>query len=175
MPTIARSYTEIESLSREELDSLLEDELEFLSLVHKLDTFQTIQRIGSSQLEENVQAAQVNLLHEEQLKELNQEVQVLQQQTLSQKVQRFKGLEAQQDALCAPPNLHATLRALNKAKKEAFDESEAFAEEWVEEGATSNVDSFVKDFVQKRKINHQRAAKMELLQLYGSVSQQYSV
>jgi len=101
------------------------------------------------------------LEHEETLKELHSSVKELQSQ-LEKKVTNFQKLEAEQDKLCAPPALEDTLSALNKAQREAFDESEEYAEEWVDDGA-SNVDAFVKEFVAKRKIHHERLAKMELL------------
>jgi hypothetical protein len=71
-------------------------------------------------------------------------------------------LEARQNAICAPPDKATTLRKLNKAKKEAFEESENLAEGWVEDGGM-NVDDFCKQFLEKRKIHHLRAAKIEIL------------
>jgi hypothetical protein len=72
-------------------------------------------------------------------------------------------LEATQDEYCTPPDAKLVLRELNKAKKEAFDESEVLAEDWLEEGAP-NVDLFVHEFLEKRILHHERAAKMELLE-----------
>jgi hypothetical protein len=161
MPTIPRSYPVTEDYSREDLDTLLKDELEFLSLVHKLETFHQIQEIRSERLEENVETAQANLQHESELKTAVEEVQQL-QETLKEKVVAFQQLEAEQDALCAPPDLRSTLKLLNKASKQSEEESEAFAEDWVENGG--DVDAFVKAFLEQRKIHHRREAKMEVLQ-----------
>ncbi|KAL3923575.1 MAG: hypothetical protein SGILL_001576, partial [Bacillariaceae sp.] len=66
-----------------------------------------------------------------------------------------------QNAICAPPDKAVTLKKLNKAKKEAFDQSEALAEAWVEEGGS--VDDYCKNFLESRKVHHIQAAKMEIL------------
>jgi hypothetical protein len=54
------------------------------------------------------------------------------------------------------------MRQLAKAKKEAFDESEQMAEDWLEEGG--DVKDFLDCFLEKRMVHHVRAAKLELLQ-----------
>lgn len=163
MPDIPKKFSELDDKTREEMEELLSDELEFLAVVHKLDVFQEIQHIGSSKLKENAQLAESNLQSEAQLKSLHLEVHQLLQESLQPKVERFHQLEAKQNALCAPPDQRSMLKALKVARKEAFDESEAFAEEWVEDGGQT-VDEFVKAFVEKRKVHHLRAATMEILE-----------
>jgi ESCRT-I complex subunit VPS37 len=161
MPPTPNRYVEIDDLSREELDHLLEDELDFLSLVRKLDTFKEIHATASSVLDENVRLANANMSHEGLLAQRHAEVVQLQAQ-LRKKVEQFQQLERQQNALCAPPDKRLALKQLNKAKRQAFDESERVAEEWVESGGS--VDDFVRQFLEMRVVHHKRAAKMELLQ-----------
>ena len=160
MPTIPSKYSEVDGLSRQDLDELMDDELEFVTLVHKLPVYDKIYTIGSSRLNENVTLSNDNLSHEAKLKELQADITSL-QTTVKEKYQTFSKLEAQQNAICAPPDKADTLRKLNKAKKEAFDESEALAETWVEDGGS--VDDFCKQFLASRKVCHERAAKMEIL------------
>ena len=81
---------------------------------------------------------------------------------LKSKLGQFSKLEEQQNAICAPPDTKSTLKKLQKAKKEAFDESEDLAEDWVENGGFS-VDDFCKMFLEQRKVHHTRAAKIEIL------------
>ena len=161
LPNIPKTYAELDSLSREEMDRLLEDELDFLSFVGKLEPTQKLHEVGSSVLDENVKLAQSNLDNEEKLKKSQEEVNELQQK-MKDLVTEFQQLEKQQDAVCAPPDKRDVIRQLNKGKRIAFDESEQIAEEWVESGG--NVDEFVKKFLKQRIVHHQRAAKMEILQ-----------
>lgn len=163
LPTIPQDFSDLlDTKSTEEIENLLKNELDFLTLVNNLDVSKEIQRIAKSKQEETEKMARENLEYEEKLKSIRSEVESL-KEVLSQKVKTFEVLEKQQNALCAPPDLRATLRKLKEAKKEALDESDNFAEEWVEDGA-GNVDQFVKDFIAKRKVHHSRAAKMEILQ-----------
>jgi ESCRT-I complex subunit VPS37 len=161
MPEIPTQFPEVMDWSREELEVLLEDELDFLSLVNRLPVMESIQKISSSVLEENVKLAKSNLEKEEQLKESCRHVNELREQ-LKTKVEHFQSLETQQNGLIAPPNVRDILRKLHKAKKQSLDQSEELAEEWANTGG--DVDDFVQSFIQIRSIHHQRAAKMELLQ-----------
>ena len=150
MPTIPKTYPQhVDGLSRQDLDTLLEDELDFMTLVHRLDVYDTIYSLGSTRLNENVTLATANLEEETKLKSLQKDVKEL-HQTLKTKVGAYSKLEARQNEICAPPDKTTTLRKLNKAKKEAFEESETLAEEWVEDGGTGNssVDDFCKQFLE---------------------------
>lgn len=161
MPAIPKSYPVLDDLSREELDRLMEDELEFLSLVHKVEAFHQIQSIRNEKLDDNVTLAKANLENESQLKAAQEEVGKL-QKTLKEKVSSFQQLESKQNALCAPPDTQSVIRQLNKASQQAMDDSEALAEDWVENGG--DVAKFFKDFIAQRKVYHVREAKMERLQ-----------
>jgi ESCRT-I complex subunit VPS37 len=162
LPNVPSKYSETEGLSRQQLDELVDDELEFMRLIYKLPVYDKIFTIGSSRLNENVQLARDNLSHESKLAVLQGDVKRL-HQTLQTKLAEFSKLEARQNAICAPPDLAETLQRLNKAKKEAFDESEAMAEAWVDGDSGSSVDDFCKQFLESRKVHHMRAAKMEIL------------
>ena len=165
MPDIPREFKELDSLSREELDELLEDELEFTSFVNRLPTYQAIQSIASDILEENVVVAKANLEKKDTIQTLYAEVMELKKE-LESKLTVFQSLEKEQDAICAPPDTNDVMRQLARGKKEAFQASERMAEEWVEQ--VTDVDTFVKEFVKERKIHHSRAAKMERIQLQNS-------
>jgi len=161
MPRVPLKLAETENLQRDELDKLLSDDLEFKAFVHKLKIFDEIFTVGSSRLEENVDLAKKNLERETEWKMLRDEVKSL-RETLNSKFEYYSKLEDQQNTICAPPDTKSTLRKLHRAKKEAFDESEKLAEEWVDGGG--DTDNFCKMFLEQRKIHHMRAAKMEILQ-----------
>ena len=161
MPTIPQQIDELDALSREELDKLLEDELEFAAFVNKLPIFKEIQSTAQDVLDENAKKAEAHLEKMAEVKTKHKLLTELKEE-LASKVEKFKKLEQKQNALCAPPDKRDVLRQLARGKKEAFQESEQLAEEWVEEG--DNVDAFVRDFIEKRKVHHIRAAKMERLQ-----------
>lgn len=162
MPTIPSKYHEVDGLSRQELDDLMDDELEFMSLIYKLPTYDKIFSVGSSRLNENVELAKDNLGHESQLQDFQRDVKSL-HQTLRSKLDTFSKLEARQNAICAPPDKPETILKLNKAKRDAFDESEEMAEAWVEGDGSDTVDDFCKKFLESRKVHHVRAAKLEIL------------
>lgn len=166
LPSIPRNFDSIlDTKTREDFENLLSNDLQFLALIHRLDVFGEIQTMASSKSEETKRMAQDNLAKEEALKSSRSEADRL-RASLKSKVERFQALEQEQDALCAPLDVRSTLRQLKEAKKEAFESSEAFAEEWVEDGAP-DVDKFMKDFIQRRKVHHERASKMEILQQQG--------
>ena len=54
------------------------------------------------------------------------------------------------------------MKKLKRANKEAFEASEDYANEWVEDGEDS-VKDFVTRFMKLRKVHHMRAAKMEII------------
>jgi hypothetical protein len=162
MPKIPTEFEELEPLTREELEELLQgDELEFMGFCNKLPISHTIQSIASSVVDENAVMARANLDREEELNQLHTKVTGLQQQ-LEKKVKAFQELEQKQNTLIAPPDTRHIMRQLAKAKKQAFDESEQMAEDWLEEGG--DVKDFLDCFLEKRRVHHVRAAKLELLQ-----------
>jgi len=161
MPSIPLKNDEVEGLPREDLDDLLSDDLEFKAFVHRLKVFDEMFSVGSSRLNENVILAKQNLERETKWKTLQQEVKDL-HKTLKYKVDHYVKLEDKQKSICAPPDTKSTLKKLQKAKKEAFDESEELAEDWVENGQ-GGVDDFCKKFLERRNVHHIRAAKIELL------------
>jgi cell division septum initiation protein DivIVA len=152
----------LEPKTREELEELLQgNELDFRSFCNQLPISDTIQSIASSVVDENAVMARSNLDRQEELNQLHTKVTGLQKQ-LEKKVKAFQELEQKQNALIAPPDTRDILRQLAKAKKQAFDESEQMAEDWLEEGG--DVKDFLDCILEKRVVHHVRAAKMELLQ-----------
>ena len=163
MPEIPSNFDDcFQGMSKEDMEQLLEHELDFLTFACTLPEYKKLQELGSSVLDENVETAESNLKEEERLKELHASVSAL-QTSLQSKLTAFEVLETQQNKLCAPPDKELAMKRLQKAKKQAMDESEEFAEKWIEEGG--NVKDFIDEFMEKRKLHHVRAAKIERLQV----------
>lgn len=161
MPTVPSRFPEIDVMDREEVDEKLDDDVAFLAYVHGLPIFEEIQKTSTGNYMKNVQLAEENLKRETELNELHKQVCDLHQQ-LQDKMTAFRKLEQEQNDVCAPPDRNSALRQLKRANKEAFEASEDYANEWVEDGSLS-VDDFVKEFLQLRQVHHVRAAKMEVL------------
>lgn len=162
MPDIPTQFGEyLNTMSREDMQQLLDDELDFLAFASTLPAYKEIQKVGSTVFEENVETARANLAQEERLKRLHQDVTAL-QSSLKTKLAAFEALEQEQDKLCATPDKKSVVRQLLKAKRQAMDESEAHAEEWVENG--DHVEDFLEKFMKMRTLHHVRAAKVERLQ-----------
>lgn len=163
MPKVPTEFPELDALDREELDRLLTDDIEFQAFCHGLDVVKTLIQMTASVVDENAKLARRNLEKEEQLKELYQKAKYLQEQ-LRKKVEEFRLLEQKQDKLCNPVDSRKLIKDLTKAKKEAFDESEQLADDWIENQGGAQVDEFLSKFLGIRKLHHVRAAKLELLE-----------
>ena len=161
MPSIPMQFPDaLDSLTREELQALLSDELSFLTLAHNLPIYQEIQLQRDSLLEENAKKAMSILEREQDYTMLHGEVQDL-QESFKAKLMEFETLQRMQDELIQPPDPNQLKRDLNHARKKAMDDSEEYAMSWVEDG--SHVTEFCKQFVERRNLMHLRAAKMERL------------
>jgi hypothetical protein len=167
MPSVPNQFPEeLDSKSREELQKLLNDELEFLSLIHQLPITQEMQTQRTSALEENAKLATSLLEREEEYTLLHGDVTDL-KTSLVTKLQQFDALKQTQDGLVKPPDVLQMKRELNKARKQAENMSEEYAMEWVESGddaSAVDVQVFLKEFLRQRNDMHMRAAKLERLE-----------
>lgn len=160
MPPIPTEFAQLEGMSRERLQKLLDDGLEFKAFAGTLSSIQTLDTMKGSIMDECAKGAQKNLETEASYMGLHAEVTTL-SSALQEKLVAFKKLEGQQSELCEVTETQELIRQLNKGKRQALDESEEYAEDWIEGGG--DVDEFVKKFLAKRKVHHERAAKIELL------------
>jgi ESCRT-I complex subunit VPS37 len=164
LPTIPSQFPELDALSRDELEELIADELEFRAFCNRLPVMREYNDIQRKLLLENADTAKKHLQSEKELKELHAAATELQKE-LQTKVKAFQLLEKKQDAIAKPPPVAHVSRDLVKAKKEAFEVSERIADLWLESDTCSaTTDAFVENFVAARKVHHARAAKLELLE-----------
>ena len=162
VPSVPVEFSKLESMEREELEKLLKDHIALVAFCNELPYIKELNEKRVSVLEENVKKAQSNMEKREELHSLHSEVKEL-QKNFKSKVKEFKQLEEKQDSMCAVPDTRVILKELHRAKKEAFEESEQLAEEWLDDGA-ADVKDFCRRFIEARKVHHVRAGKMEILQ-----------
>jgi hypothetical protein len=163
MPEIGTEFPELEMLDREQLDGLISNELEFQAFCNKLDSVKTLVTMVTSVVDENAKTARQNWEKKSELNALHERAKEMQNQ-LREKVEDFRTLEQQQDKLSHPVDSKKVIKDLTKAKKEAFDQSEQWAENWIENQGGAQVDDFLAKFLEVRKLHHVRAAKLELLE-----------
>ena len=165
LPRIPNQFPELDALSRDQLEEIMQDELQFRAFCNRLPIMAQYGEIQQRVLTENAETASKHLeIWEGELKDLSASVNQL-QTALQSKVSAFQVLEKKQDALCKPPDVGRVCRELTRAKKEAFEMSERIADTWLESDACSaTTDAFCEEFVEARKVHHTRAAKLELLE-----------
>eukprot|EP00977_Amphora_coffeiformis_P010126 scaffold2357_cov167-Amphora_coffeaeformis.AAC.34 len=162
VPAVPAEFSKLESMEREELEKLSKDHIALVAFCNELPYIKELNEKRVSVLEENAKKAQSNMEKKEELHTLHSEVKELQKK-LKSRVKEFEKLEEQQDSMCAVPDTRVVLKELHRAKKEAFEESEQLAEEWLDDGA-ADVKDFCRRFIEARKVHHVRAGKMEILQ-----------
>ena len=165
LPPIPTEFPELETYDRDALEELLKDTVVFQAYCQSLPVSRELQQLVLDKNAEAAKLAQENLTHQETLQAAYERTQHLQQQ-LKDVVSDFQTLERQQDALCETPDPRVLLKELHIAKREAFDDSEQMAEDWLDrdDECAATMTQFCRDFVEARKVHHLRAAKMEILQ-----------
>lgn len=164
LPTIPSNFPDLDGMDRVALNELLNSDVVFLEYCNTLPVTSQLQQLVSDKYQELAKLANENLSRQSELQELHKSIQSAHDR-LKMVVEEFQILEKQQDALHGKPDPHKIKLELAKAKKEAFDESETLAEEWLEQGeqCATTMDQFCRDFLEKRKIHHMRAAKVQIL------------
>jgi hypothetical protein len=162
IPAIPSSFPQLESMTMSQVKDLLDNESSFEDFIQQTSEVATLNELKQSIMSANVDAAEANLLHREKVERQTAELDSL-GDDLQMKLEQFNKLDQERVALTSPPDLNATIKYLNHVKKEAYRQSEAIADDWVESGG--DVGDFVKKFMEKRALYHTRAAKAERLSM----------
>mmetsp|Transcript_2631 Transcript_2631/g.3714 ORF Transcript_2631/g.3714 Transcript_2631/m.3714 type:complete len:383 (+) Transcript_2631:44-1192(+) len=165
MPPVPSNFPQYDAMKLDEMKELLEDDDKLASVISEMPSIQSIHELRKSMNNENIECAKQNLEIEDKLSSLREEVQTL-QSTLQKKMERLNELQTKQQKLCAPPDTNEIIEKLEKAKREAYDESEDIAQTWT--NGDEGLDGFLKEFLEKRTIHHVRAAKVERLKSASS-------
>ncbi|KAL7535323.1 hypothetical protein ACHAXR_006422 [Thalassiosira sp. AJA248-18] len=163
IPPIPSSFEEINTMTLSEAKQVVENKAVLESFVESTSGVKTLKELKQSIETANVNTAKSNLNHEEQIKGLFAEVETL-KQDLNSKMQQYRKLDGERLSITNPPDLQEAIGELNKAKKDAYRESEELADGWVESGG-ENVSDFVNNFMEVRLLYHTRAAKAERLEM----------
>jgi len=173
IPPIPESFPDLEDLPRSVLDELNEDDASFHHHFSQISGVATVKDLMTSIYKGNRETAESNLKKQEELETLYAEVQSLQNDLKSQ-IQTFETLQNENKSVLNSTHdaTREIVRDLTKAKKEAFDQSEEYALNWIENNKNQTnieeVDEFIKQFIEKRILHHTRAAKIEKLQNHSS-------
>jgi ESCRT-I complex subunit VPS37 len=163
-PSIPTEFHVLQTKSREELRRLLNTESEFRTFLTSTTTYTQTQTLALSTIEENAQVAAANLEEEEKLKTLHASV-TASQTSLKTKLSEYEKQEREYHSLTAPPSSKTVMKQLQKAKRQAFEESEELADKWVDsDTAADEMSDFLERFLETRQVHHVRAAKLERLQ-----------
>ena len=163
IPPIPSTFEGINAMTLSEVNAVTEDKALCTSFVENTSGVKTLMELKQSIETANVNIAKSNLKHEEEIDGLCTEVETL-KQDMNTKMQQYRKLDVERNAITNPPDLQEAIGELNRAKKDAYNESEELAEEWVEAGG-ENVGDFVNRFCEVRLLYHVRAAKAERLEM----------
>lgn len=162
IPPVPSSFLKVDQMPLSELHQLVESKSFLTTFVNDTDEVKTLKAIKQSIETSNIKAAKANLVHEGEMEGLCTEVESL-KEVLNLQMQQYRKLDGERVSMTHPPDLQEAIRELQKAKKDAFRESENLADEWIE-GGGDNVSDFVKEFMEVRLLYHTRAAKAERLE-----------
>jgi len=163
IPRVPSSFPEIEEMSLSELKDLVNNKEALDTFLNKISVVANLKELKESIETAIVDTATANLALEGEVESICTEVGTL-KQDLKSNVERYQELDARRAAMTRPPEIHEAMRELTAAKKKALNESDEFADDWVESGG-SDVSAFVKKFMETRVLHHTRAAKAERLKM----------
>lgn len=161
IPRVPSSFPQIDEMSLSELNDLVNNKAALETFIDSISEVNTLRELKESIETSNVDTAKSNLALEDKLESISSEVDTL-KQDLKSNIERYRELEARRIAMTRPPDIQDVRRQLTSAKKAAYNESEEFADDWVESGG-NDVSGFVKKFMDVRVLYHTRAAKVERL------------
>lgn len=163
LPPVPRSFPELETLSKEKMRELLDNETALKDYVDQMSTVETVKDLMGSIFDGNVETSKGNVEKQEELEILHAECQAL-RNDLREKIASFQVLETKQQEICKPTDTLTAISQLKKGKKQLFDESEDLASRWTNDESDMNIEQFVESFMELRILHHERAAKIERLQ-----------
>lgn len=161
IPRVPSNFPEIDEMSLSELNDLVNNKAALDTFIDSISEVNTLRELKESIEMSNVDTATANLALGEKIETICSEVETL-KQDLKSNMDKYRELDAKRFAMTCPPEIHEARRELSAAKKKAYNESEEFADDWVESGG-SDVSEFVRKFMDTRVLYHTRAAKVERL------------
>jgi len=161
LPPIPSSFIENQTMSKEEIQILLQDEKAFKLYMARQPALNFMVEKQAAQIQKNIKQAEANLTKENELRSLHSELANYQTQ-LKQKITEYETLQGTYNMLCAPEDKQQVISKLHLAKRQAFTETEKLATTWLDHGDMT-VNDFIRGFMKDRVVFHTRAAKLERL------------
>eukprot|EP00594_Rhizosolenia_setigera_P009728 CAMPEP_0178974036 /NCGR_PEP_ID=MMETSP0789-20121207/22174_1 /TAXON_ID=3005 /ORGANISM="Rhizosolenia setigera, Strain CCMP 1694" /LENGTH=276 /DNA_ID=CAMNT_0020662207 /DNA_START=178 /DNA_END=1008 /DNA_ORIENTATION=- len=166
---IPTNFPILSEMSKKEMDHLLTSEEGFNDYAKISPQVTNFVEFRNDIINGNTDLATSNLRKKEELESLFTEVKDLREQLMEAK-QKEETLTKTKNLICGPTSHEETIRIQKKlirAKKKIYTESDDMALEWIdsdnEEIGARDIDQFVNNFMQKRMLYHERAAKVEVL------------
>ncbi|KAJ3550889.1 hypothetical protein NMY22_g152 [Coprinellus aureogranulatus] len=170
---LLQDYPELSHLSREDLEDLLNDPAYFQAVFHSLDRVKDLYRAQAELGLANETIARNNLAHQESLYKLRAETQAAFDEAKALE-KRWKELEKEQKEVYQRFTPQFLLMRLKHATTDQDDATEAMANSFVQQQPTfsnslgegsgtstprnnTDVDDFIRQFKEARKIYHKRA------------------
>jgi len=163
--TLFENYPELSRLSRDDLQDLLHDQQYFQATFHSLEHVKTFYRAQDEIVMANEAIAKNNLSLQDELYKLRAETQAAFDESRSLEA-RWKSLEREQKEVYQRFTQQFLLLRLRHAATAQDEASEKVASDFVKgpsDGPANGkeVDDFVKDFREMRRVYHKRAIFVE--------------
>jgi len=160
LPVVPSAFPELDGKSPMELAQLLNDENEFRRFFDSLNAVQTMRKVRDDMRTNNEELAKKNLAKEAELEKIRRELGA-RQQVISEKRGLFEQKAQRQQEVMKQFSTQALIEHLGTSAGEAEAASDAIANQFL----SGEIDqkTFIKEFMEKRKLFHLRAAKKESL------------
>lgn len=126
-----------------------------------LEFVKNLETVQQSLIEKNKAMANENIAKSEQLTEMynmNKELNTKLHEELRKKTEELTRMKSEIEQRYSPM---ALLKLLREKIREAEDESDELAAEFLQNGGDASVDEFLKTFMEKRALMHLRLAKKD--------------
>jgi len=160
LPVIPASFPELEAKSPSELAQLLNDDNEFKRFFDSLSAVQTMRKVRDDLRSNNEELSKRNLSKEAEIDRIKKDL-AARQQLILEKRSSFETKAQRQQEVMKQFSTPALIDHLNNAAAEAEAASDETANQFLKGDLDQKV--FVKEFMEKRKLYHLRAAKKESL------------
>lgn len=164
VPVVPDSFPELNTMSTEELESLMDSETAQVQYFEGRDDIKRLQEDRKKIVERNEELATTNLSLKPQLEEKQQELIELYAE-LDGKRNELSDLQQQRQALADHYAPHNILTRLKIAAADIEEESEGIAENFL--NGDIPIDEFLKTYIPKKTLCHSRRAKEEKMERMG--------
>jgi len=162
LPVIPSSFPEIEARTPSELSQMLNDEVEFNKFFDDLNVVQTMKKVRDDLRNANEEFARKSLARESEIESLRREIDT-RNRAVSEKRSTFEQKAQRQQEVMKQFSTPTLIDQLSTSAADAETASDAIANKFL--AGEMDFKDFIKEFMDKRKLFHLRAAKKESLMM----------